>query len=145
MTKSSATYPAPMVIQPWYAYGLDGWAEEQSSATHLRVTPNLHSMASQFAMSDNFYVDGDVSNDGHRWIIGMNPTPFFNTAWSSRYGGREHLISGSSTRTKSRLRRCRLAHAGGRARIRFAVEPSPPVAKDCSTTVKALRSKETTR
>jgi len=69
-------------------YGLDGWAEEQSSATHLRVTPNLHSMASQFAMSDNFYVDGDVSNDGHRWIIGMNPTPFFNTAWSSRYGGR---------------------------------------------------------
>ncbi len=69
-------------------YGLDGWAEEQSSATHLHVTPNLHSMASQFAMSDNFYVDGDVSNDGHRWIVGMDPTPFFNTAWTSRYGGR---------------------------------------------------------
>ncbi len=69
-------------------YGLDGWAEEQTSATHLHVTPNLHSMATQFAMSDSFYVDGDVSNDGHRWIIGMDPTPFFNTAWSSRYGGR---------------------------------------------------------
>ncbi len=69
-------------------YGLDGWAEEQASATHLHVTPNLHSLTSQFAMSDNFYVDGDVSNDGHRWIMGMDPTPFFNTAWSSRYGGR---------------------------------------------------------
>ncbi len=69
-------------------YGLDGWAEEQGSATHLHVTPNLHSLANQFAMSDNFYVDGDVSNDGHRWIMGMDPTPFFNTAWSSRYGGR---------------------------------------------------------
>jgi YVTN family beta-propeller protein len=69
-------------------YGLDGWAEEPTGATHLHVTPNLHSLASQFAMSDNFYVDGDVSNDGHRWIMGMDPTPFFNTAWSSRYGGR---------------------------------------------------------
>ena len=98
-------------------YGLDGWAEEQSSATHLRVTPNLHSMASQFAMSDNFYVDGDVSNDGHRWIIGMNPTPFFNTAWSSRYGGRRTSDFGAAQPG----RRCRLAHAGGRARIRFAV------------------------
>jgi YVTN family beta-propeller protein len=69
-------------------YGLDGWAEEQTSATHLHVSPNLHAMTTQFAMSDNFYVDGDVSNDGHRWIMGMDPTPFFNTAWSSRYGGR---------------------------------------------------------
>src|ERR1035437_6825457 len=69
-------------------YGLDGWAEEQKSATHLKVSPNLHALAGQFAMSDNFYVDGDVSNDGHRWIMGMNPTAFFNTAWTSGYGGR---------------------------------------------------------
>ena len=69
-------------------FGRDGCADEQASATHLHVTPNLHSMASVFAMSDNFYVDGDVSNDGHRWIMDMDPTPFFNTAWSSRYGGR---------------------------------------------------------
>jgi YVTN family beta-propeller protein len=69
-------------------YGMDGWAEEQKSAVHLKVTPNLHALAGQFAMSDNFYVDGDVSNDGHRWIMGMNPTAFFNTAWTSGYGGR---------------------------------------------------------
>jgi len=73
-------------------YGLDGWAEERHQtkveADHLKVTPNLHAIAQRFAMSDNFYVDSDVSADGHRWVMGINPTPFFNTAWSSGYGGR---------------------------------------------------------
>ena len=69
-------------------YGLDGWAEERKSATHLKVTPNLHALVGRFAMSDNFYVDSDVSADGHRWVMGINPTPFFNTAWTSGYGGR---------------------------------------------------------
>ena len=69
-------------------YGMDGWAEESKSATHLMVTPNLHAMVRQFAISDNFDVDSDVSADGHRWMMGINPTPFFNTAWTSNYGGR---------------------------------------------------------
>jgi YVTN family beta-propeller protein len=69
-------------------FGLDGWAEERKSATHLHVTPNLHALVGRFAMSDNFYVDSDVSADGHRWVMGINPTPFFNTAWTSGYGGR---------------------------------------------------------
>jgi YVTN family beta-propeller protein len=73
-------------------YGLDGWAEERGKheieASHLKVTPNLHALAHQFAISDNFYVDSDVSADGHRWALGINPTPFFNTAWTSGYGGR---------------------------------------------------------
>lgn len=80
-------------------YGMDGWddqdrptgnAADYHPALHLRVTPNLHALVAQYAMSDNFYVDGDVSNDGHRWVVGMDPTPFFNTAWSSSYGGRRH-------------------------------------------------------
>jgi YVTN family beta-propeller protein len=76
-------------------YGMDGWAEELKSATHLRVTPNLHALVEQFAMSDNFYVDGDVSADGHRWVMGINPTPYFNTAWSSGYGGRRTESAGA--------------------------------------------------
>lgn len=71
-------------------YGLDGWAEENAAATHLRVTPNLHALAQQFAISDNYYVDSDVSADGHRWVMGIDPTPFFNTAWTSGYGDRRH-------------------------------------------------------
>lgn len=77
-------------------FGLDGWAQEEKSATHLRVTPNLHALVSQFAMSDNFYVDSDVSADGHRWVMGINPTPFFNTAWSSGYGGRRKDSAGAA-------------------------------------------------
>lgn len=69
-------------------YGLDGWASEDETARHLKVTPNLHALAGQFAISDNFFVDSDVSADGHRWIVGIHPTPFFNTAWTSGYGGR---------------------------------------------------------
>ena len=31
------------------------------------VTPNHHALARQFVLFDNFYVDGDVSVDGHVW------------------------------------------------------------------------------
>jgi YVTN family beta-propeller protein len=85
-------------------YGMQGWVIDNDSrprkqrtlsgnaraATDLRVTPNLHAIARRFAMSDNFYVDSDVSADGHRWVVGINPTPYFNTAWTSGYGGRRH-------------------------------------------------------
>jgi YVTN family beta-propeller protein len=76
-------------------YGMDGWAAEERSATHLHVTPNLHALVARFAMSDNFYVDSDVSADGHRWVMGINPTPYFNTAWTSGYGGRRHDFPGA--------------------------------------------------
>lgn len=69
-------------------YGMDGWAAENPAATHLKVTPNMHALVAQFAMSDNYDVDSDVSADGHRWVMDIEPTPFFNTAWSSSYGGR---------------------------------------------------------
>jgi YVTN family beta-propeller protein len=85
-------------------YGMQGWVTENDSRPRkqrtasgnaksemdLRVTPNLHAMAQRYAMSDNFYVDSDVSADGHRWVVGINPTPYFNTAWTSGYGGRRH-------------------------------------------------------
>jgi hypothetical protein len=71
-------------------YGLDGWAEEDAKATHLKVTPNLHALTHHYAISDNYYVDSDVSADGHRWVMGIDPTPFFNTAWTSGYGDRRH-------------------------------------------------------
>ncbi len=89
-------------------FGMDGWTEEKSrhpkdrtspvgpqSQTHVQVTPNLHALVARFAMSDNFYVDSDVSADGHRWVVGINPTPFFNTAWTSGYGGRRRDFPGA--------------------------------------------------
>ena len=68
----------------------------QTATTHLQVTPNLHALADQFAMSDNFFVDSDVSVDGHRFLMGIQPTPYFNTAWTSGYGGRRKQSSTAS-------------------------------------------------
>ncbi len=62
-----------------------GGSEGQAS-----VTPNAHAIAQQFATSDAFYTDSDVSADGHRWVVGIQPTPWMNVAWTSNYGGRRH-------------------------------------------------------
>ena len=37
----------------------------------LRVTPNHHKIARQFAFSDNFYCDSDASIHGHHWMMGV--------------------------------------------------------------------------
>ena len=40
---------------------------------HLRVTPNHHKLAKEFAISDNFYCDSDASIHGHHWMLGVIP------------------------------------------------------------------------
>jgi YVTN family beta-propeller protein len=69
-------------------YGMHGWAEEDPSKHDLAVTPNAHALVDRFATSDNFYVNSDVSADGHRWAVGIAPAPWMNVAWTSGYGGR---------------------------------------------------------
>ena len=69
-------------------FGLHGWTEEEPKLQNVSVTPNAHVLAERFATSDRFFVDSDVSADGHRWAVGMAPTPWFNMAWTSGYGGR---------------------------------------------------------
>jgi YVTN family beta-propeller protein len=39
----------------------------------MRVTPNHHKIARQFAFSDNFYCDSDASIHGHHWMMGVIP------------------------------------------------------------------------
>lgn len=74
-------------------FGLHGWTEQDGESkvpalTDVSVTPNAHALAVRFATSDRFFVDSEVSADGHRWAFGMAPTPWFNMAWTSGYGGR---------------------------------------------------------
>lgn len=69
-------------------YGLHGWTEEDPAVRDVNVTPNAHALAARFATSDRFSVDSDVSADGHRWAVGIAPTPWMNIAWTSGYGGR---------------------------------------------------------
>jgi hypothetical protein len=49
------------------------------------VTPNHHALARQFVLYDNFYVDGDVSADGHVWSTAAASTDYVNKLWPSLY------------------------------------------------------------
>jgi YVTN family beta-propeller protein len=71
-------------------YGLHGQVKGDPAMQDLKVTPNAHVMASSFATSDNYYTESDVSADGHRWALGVAPTPWMNIAWASSYGRRRH-------------------------------------------------------
>jgi YVTN family beta-propeller protein len=45
----------------------------RSKFRNLKVTPNHHKAAKQFALSDNFYCDSDASIHGHHWMMGVIP------------------------------------------------------------------------
>jgi len=51
------------------------------------VMPNHLKLAEQFAVSDNFYVDSDVSADGHRWLVNTYPNEWVETCTPASYGG----------------------------------------------------------
>jgi YVTN family beta-propeller protein len=69
-------------------WGLHGWLAGAPQDKTIRVTPNAHALVQRFGTSDRFFVDSDVSADGHRWFAGAAPTPWFHIAWTSNYGGR---------------------------------------------------------
>ena len=52
------------------------------------VTPNHHKLAEEFVLLDNFYVDAEVSADGHNWSMGAYATDFVEKTWPTSYGGR---------------------------------------------------------
>jgi Lactonase, 7-bladed beta-propeller/Phosphoesterase family len=51
-----------------------------------RVTPNEHRLAREFVLLDNFYVDSEVSADGHEWSMGAYATDFVEKTWPLDYG-----------------------------------------------------------
>jgi YVTN family beta-propeller protein len=53
-----------------------------------KVTPNLHAIASEFVLLDNFYVDAEVSADGHNWSMAAYATDFVEKNWPTSYGSR---------------------------------------------------------
>ena len=61
----------------------------------VTVMPNHLRLAEEFAISDNFYVDSDVSADGHRWLINSYPTEWTETCTAASYGGNRSFRGGS--------------------------------------------------
>lgn len=75
-------------------WGIDAnvHGENEPDLGHVRVSPNHHALAQRFGLSDNFYVDSDVSVDGHHWLVDSYPNEWLETLWPPEYGGRAHFF-----------------------------------------------------
>jgi DNA-binding beta-propeller fold protein YncE len=63
-----------------------------------KVTPNQHKLVNDFVLLDNFYVDGEVSADGHNWSLGAYATDYLEKNWVTSYGGRGGEYDAEGTR-----------------------------------------------
>jgi len=51
-------------------------------------TPNLHKLANDYVLFDNFYCDAEVSADGHNWSMGAYANDYLEKTWPTSYGRR---------------------------------------------------------
>jgi YVTN family beta-propeller protein len=65
------------------------WGEE--------VTPNLHALARQFTILDNFYSNAEESLQGHQWTAADNSNDFSEKNWLTTWGRSTHPISDFAT------------------------------------------------
>ena len=57
-----------------------------------KITPNQHKLVKEFVLLDNFYVDGEVSADGHNWSLGAYATDYLEKTWPTSYGGQRRQL-----------------------------------------------------
>ncbi len=53
-----------------------------------RVTPNIHKLADDFALLDNFDTDAFVSADGHNWSTAAYASDYVDKLWPATYSDR---------------------------------------------------------
>lgn len=61
--------------------------EKTLKVENATVMPNHLKLVTDFSMSDNFYVDSDVSADGHRWLVNTYPNEWVESSVAASYGG----------------------------------------------------------
>ncbi|MFA6946491.1 MAG: alkaline phosphatase family protein [Pedobacter sp.] len=64
-----------------------------------KYTPNQHKLAREYVLLDNFYVDAEVSADGHNWSLGAYATDYLEKTWPTGYGRRGGVTEGMGRRT----------------------------------------------
>ena len=52
------------------------------------IAPNHHKLAREFVLLDNFYVNADVSADGHNWSSAAIAPPYVQRMWPNSYAAR---------------------------------------------------------
>ena len=55
------------------------------------ITPNHHALAREFVLLDNFYVESEVSADGHEWSLGGYATDYVERTWPLNYRGNRRV------------------------------------------------------
>ena len=63
-----------------------------------KITPNLHALARNFVLLDNFYDDAEVSADGHNWSTAAYATDYVEKTWPTNYSGRGGTYDYEGTR-----------------------------------------------
>ncbi|HEU5051566.1 MAG TPA: beta-propeller fold lactonase family protein [Hanamia sp.] len=53
-----------------------------------KITPNEHALVKDFVLLDNFYVDAEVSADGHNWSTAAYANDYVEKTWPTNYSGR---------------------------------------------------------
>jgi len=53
-----------------------------------KISPNHHKLAREYVLFDNFYVNSDVSADGHNWSTAAIAPDYVQKMWPNSYGGR---------------------------------------------------------
>lgn len=48
-------------------------------------TPNIHTLAENYGLFDNFYADAEVSADGHNWALSANASDYNEKMWPQNY------------------------------------------------------------
>jgi YVTN family beta-propeller protein len=61
----------------------------------VNVMPNHIKLAERFSISDNFYVDADVSADGHRWLVNTYPNEWVEATSPANYGNNREFRENS--------------------------------------------------
>ena len=63
-----------------------------------KYTPNQHKLAREYVLMDNFYVDAEVSADGHNWSLGAHANDYLEKTWPTGYGRRGGVTEGMGRR-----------------------------------------------
>ena len=63
-----------------------------------KYTPNQHKLAREYTLFDNFYVDAEVSADGHNWSMGAHANDYLEKTWPSGYSRRGGVTEGLGRR-----------------------------------------------
>ncbi|WP_375444861.1 bifunctional YncE family protein/alkaline phosphatase family protein [uncultured Fibrella sp.] len=63
-----------------------------------KITPNQHKLARDYVLLDNFYVDAEVSADGHNWSMAAHANDYLEKTWVAGYSRRGGVTEGMGRR-----------------------------------------------